>query len=154
MSELKHRQLEWLRGNKDAFDLVTALCDVAHLWDDLIDGDRPVSPADVHNALSAALVDIPSNAFYRQHFYALMPVIKVAIANWHAANVMELTDSEQDKRIAFVLRSSYADLVTACADILGGPAWASHVALEARRSVSAEGWEAYLAALGQEKRKD
>ena len=85
---------------------------------------------------------------------SLMPVLKLAIANWHAANAMELSYDEQDRRIAFILRSTYVDLVTICAYLVGGREWAVNVALEARRDTSAEGWDAYLAALGNEKRKD
>jgi hypothetical protein len=67
---------------------------------------------------------------------------------------MELSYDEQDRRIAFILRSTYVDLVTICAYLVGGREWAVQVALEARRDTSAEGWDAYLAALGNEKRKD
>lgn len=151
---MDQKHLEWLRGNRAAFDLITTLFGILHFWDDLIDGDRQVTAADVNRAMFDALVTVHENLFWREHFYSLMPVLKLAIANWHAANAMELTPDEQDKRIAFVLRSTYVDLVTICAYLVGGREWAVNVALEARRDTSAEGWDAYLAALGQEKRKD
>lgn len=151
---MDEKHLEWLKGDRGAFDFITDLFSVLHFWDDLIDGDRTVSAAEVNCSMWNALVGIQENAFWQRNFHALMPVLKVAIANWHAANEMERTENEMDKRIAFILRSTYVDLVTACAYIVGGKAWAAHVALEARRDTSAEGWDAYLEALKFENRKD
>lgn len=154
MTEMDKKHLEWLRGNRAAFDLITTLFGILHFWDDLIDGDREVTAADVNRTMFDALVTVHENLFWREHFYSLMPVLKLAIANWHAANAMELSYDEQDRRIAFILRSTYVDLVTICAYLVGGREWAVQVALDARRDTSAEGWDAYLAALGNEKRKD
>ncbi len=154
MSAMDDKHLAWLKGDRAAFALITELFEVLHFWDDLIDGDREVAAQEVNSRMWSALVGVQENPFWQRNFHALMPVLKVAIANWHAANEMERTADEQDKRIAFILRSTYVDLVTAAAYIVGGKEWAGQVALDARRDTSAEGWEAYLAALQNEKRKD
>lgn len=153
MNEIDKRHWEWLKGDKGAFDFITVLFGVLHLWDDLIDREDDPTPDAINAAMWHALVTLPENAFYQRHFYALMPVLKVAIANWHAANQMEREDDENGKRIAFILRSTYVDLVTSCAYIVGGRDWATQVAYECRKETSAEGWDHYLTALTHEQRK-
>lgn len=146
--------LRMLRGNRQAYDFLTTMFNVLHFWDDLIDRERELDPVEINRSMWDALITIPENPFYCQNFASLMPVLKVAIFNWHAANAMERSEDSLDKQIAFVLRSTYVDLVTVCAYIVGGRDWAAEVALEARRQTSGEGFENYLAALGRENRKD
>jgi len=146
--------LRMVRGNKQAFDFLTTMFGVLHFWDDLIDRERELEPAEVNRSMWDALVTLPENPFYFQNFHAISPVLKVAIFNWHAANAMEKTSDDLDKQIAFVLRSTYVDLVSVCAYIVGGRDWATEVALEARRETSQEGFPAYLDALTKENRKE
>ncbi len=142
------------KGNPEAIACLEALFDVLHFWDDLIDGDQPVDAAYINSSMWMALVTLPENKFWQVNFYALQPILKQAIFNWHAANRMELEDDELGKHVAFILRSTYVDLATACAQIIGGPAWAGEVAYVVRKETSKEGFDGFLAALQNEKRKD
>jgi hypothetical protein len=153
MSDFRQRLSEWLKGDLAAVDFVDALFDVAHFWDDLIDGDREISAAYVNASMWKALVTLQENQFFAEHKVALMPVIKLAIVNWHTANGLEQTEEPNDKQVAFVLRSTYADILAVCAFLVGGRDWALFVSAEARREASAEGFPAYLDALLHEKRK-
>lgn len=152
MSHVDEMHLRMVRGNRAAYDFLTTMFDVLHFWDDLIDRDKELTPEEVNCSMWNVLVTIPENAFFQQNFSSLMPLLKTAIWNWQAANVMEKTEDGLDKQIAFVLRSTYVDLVSMCAYIVGGRDWAHEVALEARRQTSAEGFDEYLAALTKEKR--
>ena len=152
LSHVDEMHLRMVRGNRAAYDFLTTMFEVLHFWDDLIDNDREVTPEEVNRSMWSALVTIPENSFFQQNFSQLMPLLKVAIFNWQAANVMERSQDTLDKQIAFVLRSTYVDLVSMCAYIVGGRDWAHEVALEARRQTSSEGFDDYLDALTREKR--
>lgn len=141
-----------MRENKDAMDFIDALFAVLHLWDDLIDRDKKVGSIEINQGFWRALIVIPENKFYQAHFFSIMPLLRMAIFNWHVANQMEVTDSESDKRIAFVLRSAYVDLVTHCASLIGGRDWAIVVGEHVRRETSSEGFEKYLESLHSEPR--
>ena len=152
LSHVDEMHLRMVRGNRAAYDFLTTMFEVLHFWDDLIDNDREVTPEEVNRSMWSALVTIPENSFFQQNFSQLMPLLKTAIWNWQAANVMERSQDTLDKQIAFVLRSTYVDLVSMCAYIVGGRDWAHEVALEARRQTSSEGFDDYLDALTREKR--
>lgn len=139
------------RDEAAARDFLLAIHDIAHVWDDLIDKDKQLSDDQINDAFFKALVVIPNNPFYRQHFGALQPLVVTAILNWLTANKLEDAGSEDDKRIAFVTRSAYTDLITYVAMLVGGPGWAVQQGPEIRRFVHAEGYEAYLDSLAYEK---
>lgn len=137
-------------GNAEAATFLRTACHLAHFWDDLIDHDRSVPDAEVHDAMWAAMVTLPRNRFYRANFDDLNPVLCVAVTNWRAANEMERTDSDDDKRIAFIIRSSYMDLITHTALLCGGQDHARQVALVARRACHGETYDGYRAALTEQ----
>lgn len=138
------------KNDRDAANFLCAIVDVLHVWDDLIDQDNDVSLHAVNGAFTAALISLPNNPFYAQHFHVLNPILMSAINNWHVANVLENGSSEADKRIAFISRSSYIDLITQVAYIVGGHEWVMQVGPEIRRFAHGEGWEGYLQNLKQE----
>lgn len=141
----------WLRGNPGACGFIATIFRVLHVWDDLIDLDRPASAEEINSAMWGALVEIPQNPFYRQHVDQLQPILQMGILNWHTANALEASPSAEDKRFAFVLRAMVADLIPACALIVGGPEWARHVHLELQKS-NDETFEQYLTNLTREPR--
>lgn len=139
------------RGEAAARDFLLAIHDIAHVWDDLIDKDKPVTDDEINDAFFKALVVLPNNAFYRQHFTALQPLVMTSILNWLTANALEASDKPDDKHISFVTRSAYTDLITYVAMLVGGPGWAVQQGPEIRRFVHVEGYEAYLDSLADEK---
>lgn len=130
-------------GNPAAAQFLMDMVEVLHLWDDLIDMDRPVPPEAINDAFRMALVDIPRNPFYQSNFDLLNPVLLSAINNWHVANILEAGDAEDDLRIAFISRSSYIDLITQVAYIVGGDEWVRHIGPDIRRFAHSEGWVKY-----------
>ena len=136
--------------NESAVDFLDGMIGIAHLWDDLIDRDKPVTDDAINQAFWFMLVDLPRNEFYQAHFNALNPIVMVSFMNWQAATLMERAGTNDDKHIAFILRSAYVDLVTQCALIVGGKDWASKAVIEIRRFAHCEGFEKYLDSLQTE----
>jgi len=136
---------EACKGNEDAVAFVVGITNVAHFFDDLYDGDVALKKTDTLNALWMTMVALPRNEFYRKFFMELQPLISNAITNWKVANEMEgAPTGETDLRVAFVVRSGYADLIQQVALICGGPDWATRVGVAARRLCHSEPWKDYL----------
>ena len=136
---------ECCKGNEEAAQFLVLITECAHFFDDLYDGDTPMTKRDIHNALWMAMVALPPNAFYRQFFAELAPLVSNAIVNWRVSNYLEeRPDGEDDFRVAFIVRSSYAELIQQTALICGGPEWASEVGVRMRRECHSESWADYL----------
>ena len=97
------------------------------------------------------MVEIPANRFYQQHFTELHTIADVCLVNWLTSIELERRPkSENDRRIAFVIRSDYCNFLLRCIVIVGGWEHARKVWPEVRRYWHAEGFEQYEAALERE----
>jgi hypothetical protein len=143
----------WLKGNQEAIAFIHTAFTIAHTCDDLTDRDQTVETATMQQAFWLSLIELPRNRFYVEHFVLLNGTLQTAFLNWQVANRLELTEEVLAKQVAFVLRSSYTDLITLCAWILGGTAWAIQVGCESRLHASYEGFETYQVNLAQEHRQ-
>lgn len=124
-----HELLEHaMQGNQHAIQLVRDWTKALHLWDDLIDGDKPVSTDDVNAIFRKMLVEIPANPFFASHAPALLPVLSSGITAWHASNVFEASGRRELIAQAHMLRMQVASVFVACAEIIGGHQWAAEVA--------------------------
>jgi len=133
----------FFKGNEWAVRLIDDLFAVWHIWDDLIDKDKPVSDEQINQAFILAFVNIPRNVFYQTHFSILNPIMENVIINWLASVKLENGNNQLD--IAFDLRNSYVNMVTACANIIGGPEWAAQVSIAAHQALrKVETYETYV----------
>lgn len=139
--DIGERLFTWLRGNQDAAALIMVLHSIAETWDDLVDRDKPVSDNKKHYAFYSALVTLPRNPFYRQHFETLNPLIEMSIFDWLTANEFERTGDLEKLHLAHGLRFSSLSLTTMCARIIGGVEWAGEVNTEFK--ALGESWAAY-----------
>ena len=137
------------QGNASAFEFCRTITQIASTYDDLIDRDNPVSDAQIHAMVFEALVTLPRNTFYRQHFGVLNPLIINSLHNWRIANAMEQHRNAEDLNIAFIIRSSYADLLRMVAFLVGGEAHALEMGLLLRRAVHSEGLSNYLTEMSE-----
>jgi len=142
--------LAWFKGNAAAADYVDMVCRIAHLWDDLIDRDKEVPDDEINQGFFEALIKLPRNPFYRTHFDHLNAVLINAVSNWQIATKLEREGGDYEKSIAFVLRSSYADLITQSALIVGGEKWACQVGEEVRKATHGETFDGYIKNLSKE----
>ncbi len=145
------RTLELMRGNQAAAHFIELIVELLHFWDDLIDRDKAVSDEVINDRMFKLFVTLPRNPFYASNFSTLNPVLVNAITNWHVANRFERTEADEYKlRIAYIVRSSYVDLITQSALIVGGPAWAVEVGEQIRLYAHKETYEGYLTNLQTE----
>ena len=144
---------ECLLGDESAIAFARVLLAVMHTWDDLIDGDRQPSASEVHGAFRSALILLPGSAFYNAHFAHIYPLLDAALIDWLTANELEASGAVLDLQIAFIIRSSYVQILIRCAQIVGGWDHALKVAPAIRRAVHAEGMANYIEALRAEHRR-
>jgi hypothetical protein len=137
-----------LRGNIDAENFIQTLGNIAHVWDDLIDKDRTPTDEEINHCFWQALVELPRNRFYQAHFQELQPLVCIAIQNWMAANTLEKEKRSGDLEIAFIIRSSYINIVIHSALLLGGYEWAKAVTPDLRRFWHDEGFQQYVTNTG------
>lgn len=148
----REQLLRWMKGNKEAVEFIDLACDIAHVWDDLVDQDKELEVDDINRIFFNSLVRLPRNPFYRKNFDHLNSVMMNSISNWQIATKLEREGGDYETSIAFVLRSSYVDLITQAAMLCGGGKWACKVGEEARRLTHEETYEGYLKNLDKEKR--
>jgi hypothetical protein len=142
-----------LKGDRAAVECFLIIRDALHLWDDLIDGDKPVSRESIHTTFTNILVGLACNPFWRKHIDTLAAVLCNAIANWHAANSFETAPDINQRRlqVAFIIRSDYANLLITMARLVGGMAWCNQVTTLIRDEWTGEDFTKYLDNLAQEK---
>jgi hypothetical protein len=142
-----------VHGHPEALAFLRDMARVMHTWDDLCDRDKPISDGMVTDAFWTALVTLPRNSFYREHEADLQPIVVNAILNWRIATHIERMPATTETLLhtAFIIRSSYIDMVTMSALLIDGPDWATHVGPGLRAWAHGEGFDNYLHALAREK---
>ncbi len=135
----------WLKDNHDAVQLAQDYSIVSQIWDDLHDGDKPVTRAKVDYMMQLALVDIPKNPFFQAHYLELMPMVQHTLLTWMDANTLEDKGDDIDLQVAYIIRSVTTDLIIHMAGIIGGSVWRRQAALAIRRAIyhDNEPFEAY-----------
>ena len=118
------------KDNALAVKLSFELLHVAHVWDDLIDGDE-VSVKDINRAFLTALVDIPSNPLWDAELQANLVSTYL---KWTTANVIESQHKEDANALAqaWMLRSSIYDMFVIIAKKIHGIEWAEVIGISVR----------------------
>ena len=100
-----------------AVQWLSDLWDVIQTFDDLVDGDI-VGQHELHSLIMLTLFKMPSNPFFLENSYRLLPALQLAYMKWRASDDLErvgLVDAR-----TFVWRASYYDVVLAVAVICFG----------------------------------
>ena len=121
-----------LQGNADAISFCDTLFQISQTLDDLIDGDKPVTHNATISAFWKAMVELPGNAFYRRHELYLRPLIAATLQDWRDSVLLERSESEHFKTLAFVLRDQLTSVVVQCAYLVGGEPWMTQVSTQVR----------------------
>jgi hypothetical protein len=133
-------------GNADAVSFMVDTFYVAHIWDDLIDRDKPLSDAMINQAFITMMVSIPRNRFYVEHIDRLSMFIERSIVDWLVATQWEKRGiTKQQAEIAYITRSSYTQLITEVALIVGGFAHGFQVQELVRLEMHDQGLDEYYA---------
>ncbi len=136
-----------LKGNEPAIHLIDSVVFIARIWDNLIDGDKPVSGEDINRMMWMAMVEIPSNAFYVQHKFQIIPLLRDCINCWLDANDFEKSSSADKKEIAFVLRDMIGNIAIQCAYLVGGYEWMRKISPLIRKIQFEESLSDYMGGL-------
>lgn len=145
--------VEALKGDVSALEFVRMIALILHAWDDAIDRDSPLTDADINRAFTLALVNLPRNSFYRKHFEDLNPILVSAILNWRIATNIERSDEqyEKDLQFAYVIRSTYVDLLVHSAVLIGGIEHGVKYGVWIRRWAHDEGFDGFMKNLAAER---
>ncbi|MFW5489148.1 MAG: hypothetical protein ACNI3A_12165 [Desulfovibrio sp.] len=136
----------FLRGDMQAVKFCDDLFALTQTWDDLVDGDREVTPETVNRAFWRALVELPQNPFYQRYMRELHPVLRGFFNDWFDANALEDGDVHE-RTLSFVLRDAIGGIVGQCAYLVGGYEWMRQVSPDIRRMIHDEHLEDYLRGL-------
>lgn len=131
-------------GNRAAVEMMAIISRWTHLYDDLIDQDKPVSPAFVHQVMWEVMVDLHNNPFFLQNMQAIVPIIATGILNWRGANDMEKTGSMEEFHISHVTRYSINDVALIVLALVGGPLHAAQHARAARLAFQRDTFAHYI----------
>jgi purine-cytosine permease-like protein len=136
-------KLEWFGGNQDALNMYRAFVDLSHLWDDLIDKDKPVSPDDINQAFLTCLVYLPANPFYRHIQDQILPMWLVVISSFETANKFEADKDPHGIEIAHSLRYAAGNIVAYAIHVCVGADEARKVLPDMWKSIFYERFDEY-----------
>ncbi len=114
------------KGHPEAVKLSFDLLQLAHTWDDLVDGDKEVSGDEANTAFVACLFTIPSSPLWGLDMQANLLNVYL---RWQDANTLEAdkNSSDDDLAKAWLLRAGLYDLFVLLAAKLYGLTWAKEI---------------------------
>ena len=136
-------KLEWFGGNQDALNMYRAFVDLAHIWDDLVDRDKPVSADKINQAFLTCLVYLPANPFYRAIQEQIMPMWLVVVSAYETANHYEKTKDAHGVEIAHGLRYASGNILAYAVHVCVGPEKAKEILPEMWKSMFFERFDDY-----------
>lgn len=126
----------WAKGNEQAARLMNAFGYATQLADDFTDADTAnVSTLErrsetMTRLLHVLLVEIPGNAFYRQHEAAFRPLFVNCLTVWDASNTWKSGKKLETRMFSYVLREAAGRLLEMIAYLVGGLDWSRQVTRE------------------------
>jgi hypothetical protein len=97
-------KLEWFRGDANALAVYRYLVDLSHIWDDLVDKDKPVKEESISYAFSIPLFILPANPFWREIEPEIRGFWVSVISSYMVANAFERSHDHHKVEIAHGLR--------------------------------------------------
>lgn len=132
-----------LKDHGPAILFCESLFRVSQTLDDLIDRDQPITDDAIYQSYWEALIEIPSNSFYRANEITLRPLMAAALQDWKDSVTLE-RDSQHGRTLAFVLRDQLTSLVVQCANLVGGFHWMQQVSKDIRLHFHEDSLNSYL----------
>lgn len=87
----------------------------------------------LHRAVWAAMVELPSNPFYRRHEADLAPLVRQIVSDRQASAILQ-SEAEHGQALAFVIKDGLVGLVQHCVYLVAGyermTALAPHIRLQ------------------------
>ena len=136
-------KLEWFGGNQDALNAFRMFVDLAHTWDDIVDGDKEVTEDKINNAFAIALVYLPANSFYQTIQPQILPMWLSVIHAYQTANAFEKAKDQHGLEIAHTLRYAAGNIMTYAVHVCVGPEKAKEYLPEMWKAIVVERFEDY-----------
>jgi hypothetical protein len=136
-------KLEWFGGNQDALDMYRLFAHLAHVWDDLVDGDKEVSEHDINLAFISCLALLPANPFYRSIQEQVLPMWVVVVSSYETANTFERNKDPHGLEIAHGLRYAAGQIIAYAVHVCVGAEKAREVLPEVWKDIFHERFDAY-----------
>lgn len=136
-------KLEWFGGNQDALNMFHAFADLAHIWDDLVDKDKPVSADKINRAFLTCLVYLPANPFYRSIQDQILPMWLTVVSAYETANYFEAHKDAHGLEIAHGLRYASGNIMAYAVHVCVGPEKAKEFLPEMWKAIFYERFDEY-----------
>jgi hypothetical protein len=143
MKVRREGKLEWFGGNEDALRMLNAFADLAHIWDDMVDKDVPVSADAINRAFLTCLVYLPANPFYRSIQNEILPMWLTVVSAYETANYFEKNKDAHGIEIAHGLRHASGNIIAYAVHVCVGPEKAKEYLPEMWKTIFYERFDEY-----------
>jgi hypothetical protein len=143
MKVRREGKLEWFGGNEDALRMLNAFADLAHIWDDMVDKDVPVSADEINRAFLTCLVYLPANPFYRSIQNEILPMWLTVVSAYETANHFEKNKDVHGIEIAHGLRHASGNIIAYAVHVCVGPEKAKEYLPEMWKTIFYERFDEY-----------
>jgi hypothetical protein len=143
MNNKREGKIEWFGGNENALRMFHAFADLAHIWDDLIDKDKPVLTEQINQAFLTCLVYLPANPFYRSIQAEILPMWLTVVSAYETANHFEKTKDAHGIEIAHGLRYAAGNIMAYAVYVCVGPEKAKEFLPEMWKTIFYERFDEY-----------
>ena len=119
---------EWFGNDPEGVNFFVCLAQMCHIWDDLIDKDKPVSDQKINDMMKIALVVLPLNSVYRKISHAFPHFMATVISAYETANYFEKTGDRKGLEIGHNLRYAIGHIVAYAMEVcIGSEAARKHL---------------------------
>lgn len=108
------------KGNADAFRFCQIFFVWCHVFDDVLDRDKPVAYADAVTANWALISELSSNPFWLKNSARLLPLVSAGASSSISSEEFKLREDVRDRMASQVLKSGYLEVYWEVAHICGG----------------------------------
>jgi hypothetical protein len=136
-------KLKWFGGNQDALNMYHAFSDLLHIWDDLVDKDKPVSEDAINRSFLTCLVYLPANPFYRSIQDQILPMWLVVVSSYETANFFEINKDHHGIEISHGLRYAAGNIMAYAVHVCVGPEKAKEFLPEMWKDIFYERFDDY-----------
>ena len=124
--------MEIAAGNMSAFNFMWTFWNFTHLYDDLVDNDKPVSVEQAARGIGQLMEQLSFNPFYTSNMRAIFPHIMSTLNRWCDGEDWEQNGTADQIKAASVVKCGDIDLYLNIAYLIGG--WEHMRAMKHARS--------------------
>lgn len=118
----KRHLLEIAAGNEDAFRFMWTFWNFTHVYDDMVDRDKPVTVEQASRWAAELIRELTFNQFYLDNAALIFPHIVGVFNRWADGEAWEMSDDPRKQIASHVVKCGDVDLYITIAYLIGG--WA------------------------------